>query len=401
MNQLVCEMCGGTDLVKQEGVFVCQSCGTKYSVEEARRMMIEGTVEVAGTVKVDNTTKLDNLFSLARRAREDGNRDKAIQYYEQILMEEPNSWEAAFYSTFYSSIQSHRNDETGKAIKLLRGCIYSVINLVKNTVEDESEQESILRNIAENIDVLCVTFFNDTADILINLQNSSDSYGYTSEQVDRRRRLYQHVGSIFIDASQVLALLGFTILELFGDNHALEILANTYIDQSIRMVNASDYEMTFMEVTTYSVHDSQKKTITSEYNQQRRLITEQNVKRRTDEYWKAHQTERTKLESEKESLVMRLAALNEEIPMIPQNTDGYSHILELQEKVKSLTADKANLGIFKIKEKRAIDQQIESVNAEISPIQARIDSAIAEVKERISPIESRIEAIDTELTMPR
>ena len=35
MKQLTCEMCGSTDLIKQEGVFVCQTCGTKYSVEES------------------------------------------------------------------------------------------------------------------------------------------------------------------------------------------------------------------------------------------------------------------------------------------------------------------------------------------------------------------------------
>jgi len=41
MKQLVCEMCGGNDLIKQDGVFVCQNCKTKYSVEEAKKMMVE------------------------------------------------------------------------------------------------------------------------------------------------------------------------------------------------------------------------------------------------------------------------------------------------------------------------------------------------------------------------
>ena len=35
MKRLTCEMCGSIDLVKQDGMFVCQSCGTKYSLEEA------------------------------------------------------------------------------------------------------------------------------------------------------------------------------------------------------------------------------------------------------------------------------------------------------------------------------------------------------------------------------
>lgn len=72
MNQLKCEMCGSTDLVKQDGVYVCQNCGTKYSVEEAKKMMIEGTVDVSGsTVKVDQTNELKNLYELARRAKND------------------------------------------------------------------------------------------------------------------------------------------------------------------------------------------------------------------------------------------------------------------------------------------------------------------------------------------
>lgn len=61
MKALVCEMCGSTDLVKENGLFVCQSCGIKYTAEEARKMMIDGTVNVAGTVKVDKTENVENM----------------------------------------------------------------------------------------------------------------------------------------------------------------------------------------------------------------------------------------------------------------------------------------------------------------------------------------------------
>ena len=37
MKALTCEMCGSTNLIKEGGVYVCQSCGTKYSVEEAKK----------------------------------------------------------------------------------------------------------------------------------------------------------------------------------------------------------------------------------------------------------------------------------------------------------------------------------------------------------------------------
>lgn len=48
MKVLVCEMCGSNEFIKQDGLYVCQSCGTKYTVEEARKLMIEGPVTVTG-----------------------------------------------------------------------------------------------------------------------------------------------------------------------------------------------------------------------------------------------------------------------------------------------------------------------------------------------------------------
>ena len=77
MKRLTCEMCGSTDIIKQDGVYVCQSCGTKYSVEEARKLMIEGTVEVKGTVKIDNNEQIQNYLTMAQNAFESDNYTEA------------------------------------------------------------------------------------------------------------------------------------------------------------------------------------------------------------------------------------------------------------------------------------------------------------------------------------
>lgn len=41
MKKIVCEMCESTDFIKEDGLFVCQGCGCKYSMEEAKKMMKE------------------------------------------------------------------------------------------------------------------------------------------------------------------------------------------------------------------------------------------------------------------------------------------------------------------------------------------------------------------------
>lgn len=97
MKQLICEICGGTELLKQDGMFMCQSCGCRYSVEEVRKMVVEGTVEVAGTVKVDDTAKIDNYLALSQNAYDSRNGQTAIDYANKALeidAKNPKAWVA-------------------------------------------------------------------------------------------------------------------------------------------------------------------------------------------------------------------------------------------------------------------------------------------------------------------
>ena len=41
MKQIVCEMCGGTNFLKESGLFICCECGIKYSVQEAKALLRE------------------------------------------------------------------------------------------------------------------------------------------------------------------------------------------------------------------------------------------------------------------------------------------------------------------------------------------------------------------------
>ena len=89
-------MCGSQDLVKDGGVFVCQSCGTKYSVEEAKKMMVEGTVDVKGTVKVDKSQDAKNLVQLAKDAIDSVNGEEAYSYANRALETDPSNADAWF-----------------------------------------------------------------------------------------------------------------------------------------------------------------------------------------------------------------------------------------------------------------------------------------------------------------
>lgn len=148
MKQLTCEMCGSTNLMKQDGVYVCQSCGTKYTVEEAKKMMVEGTVDIQGTVKVDSSQKLENLYQLARRAKGEDNAEQASNYYGQILIEDPDSWEAQFYKTLFDSKQTTIAGIPNAAITV-GNSIQNVFRLIEKK-EDESKRNTAYITVYED-----------------------------------------------------------------------------------------------------------------------------------------------------------------------------------------------------------------------------------------------------------
>lgn len=149
MKRLTCEMCGGTDLVKKDGVYICQNCGCKYTPEEARKMMVEvdGPVEVTGSVKIDSTDRLGNLYQIARRARDGGDNQSALNYYRMILVEDPTSWEASFYVVYFQTVTC-KIAGIISAANALANCQTSVFRLIRDNVSNMSEQVAAVKEVA-------------------------------------------------------------------------------------------------------------------------------------------------------------------------------------------------------------------------------------------------------------
>ena len=157
MKKLTCEMCGSNDLIKQDGVFVCQYCGTKYTVEEAKKMMIDGTVDVQGTVKVDVSDKVKNLYEIARRAKDSGNSESAAKYYEMITFENPRDWECLFYYNYFKARQTNLLN-MDNSITRLSNSLDGVFDLIDESDKTSDEKWSIAKEVIIYIDSLCESF---------------------------------------------------------------------------------------------------------------------------------------------------------------------------------------------------------------------------------------------------
>ena len=94
VKQLKCEMCDSTNLIKQDGMFVCQDCGAKYTVDEAKKMMAEASAGVPAEVPAPANNDAPTSLIRARQSLAHGEMTAAKEYFDRVLDDDPENAEA-------------------------------------------------------------------------------------------------------------------------------------------------------------------------------------------------------------------------------------------------------------------------------------------------------------------
>lgn len=125
MEAIKCEICGGNELVKQDDYFVCQYCGTKYSLAEAQKLL-HGM-----KVSIDQSESIGNLYVLARRAFSEGGISSSLKFYEKIITLDPNNWEPRFFVHACYILNAEKvNNEYESHLNELKNDIVHIIGLL-------------------------------------------------------------------------------------------------------------------------------------------------------------------------------------------------------------------------------------------------------------------------------
>lgn len=193
MNALKCEMCNSTDLVKQDGVFVCQSCGTKYSVEEAKKMMIDGTVEVQGTVKVDNSSFVQKSLDNARRAKQKQDWEEVEKYYNLVEQNDPKNIEAIFYSAYGKARMSMVESDINKREQIC-GVFCKSISVIDDNydVAKSEESQKVIAQMHADLLEMYETKFVYT--------ETTDDFGFSVDNSGKTYRLFAQIALQFIES---------------------------------------------------------------------------------------------------------------------------------------------------------------------------------------------------------
>lgn len=183
MKQIVCEVCGSNDLVKEDGCFICQYCGAKYSPEEVKRLIVEvnGKVDVSGSkVTVDNTSFVERSLENARRAKAKEDWEECEKYYNMVEQYEPTNIEAIFYSSYGKArmalVDSDRFKREQK-IKVLKNSISVIDDNYDNSPDKYEENKVLIQNI--NADLLSIMNSSFVMNTVNNGNYTSNDSSYT------------------------------------------------------------------------------------------------------------------------------------------------------------------------------------------------------------------------------
>lgn len=77
---MICEICGSQSIRKENGVFACQECGTEYSLDEAKKLLVDLDDEhQKSPMEQNNKSDINSRFSSIERTFRNGFSQLSLQ----------------------------------------------------------------------------------------------------------------------------------------------------------------------------------------------------------------------------------------------------------------------------------------------------------------------------------
>lgn len=217
LKKLRCEMCGSNDLIKQNDFFECQNCGTKYSIEEIKKIIVERSINTSNDIaKQNNNGNIENYLSMAKNAYTSNNMSESENYCNKILEIDNKNYLAWLL----------KGKLTGLKLQI-EGAINCFSNALDNT--SKSETDEIKNNIITEI-------------LNLNLKLMSMYCEQYKETLDKFR-LDMDVANYIIDTAEALKKISIELLLKCGgkENDLNTRLARTIFNFAMKeFVNEYD-----------------------------------------------------------------------------------------------------------------------------------------------------------------
>ena len=402
MAALTCDICGGKLVMGSGGIATCDSCGVEYSLERMREKIqeirgsvkVEGTVEVQGTVKMDNTDYVKKYLENARRAKQKEDWEETEKYYNLVEQNDPTNIEAIFYSSYGKARASLVESDIYKrqaAFKVLQNCISMIDD--KFDFINEAEDIAAIQQISEDL------FALSSSNFVYN--QTKNGYGVvTRTDLDQTIMLFSALHVEFCIALD-------HIVSKYPEERIFDSIpiCQLYTKHKSYLSNGG-----IMSPATTSVWSQVRgrqyyiSSIIKRYDEKRAdealanaLAELEAQQQRNATYWQEHASEKIALENEKNALLAQIDALEQQRTDFPEKTQ-YE---ECKDRLAALTAKLSTLGVFKNKEKKEIQEEIDRLKPKLHELDQQMYQTRVRTQKEITPLKDRLREIEKELTKNR
>ncbi len=433
MKAIQCEMCGSHDLIKKDGVFVCENCGTKYTLEEAKKLMIDGVVSVS----IDTSKKEQDILKIIKTAFDAGNYQEVYDSATKLVEMNPNLWRGWFYKWIGAGYLSEKDfDRFAESLTYYQQMI--------DVCSDEEYEEVNKISLDEFIKMIeylfgmhCINFQTD-----INGENAYNMSTFLSGAFGCIDGLVEDAGYGYCEAYELKTKLShkfFKTLQAAKENsdarfgkskssrtdekweiwmhEQIEIESNAedLINSEIRPQDFEPYFNFMSRVVTDRIHScsydyipgdgyvkslvlsddairTSKNDLKNIMNRKPQILAEANKraaeyhKARNEKYWEEHKEEKEQLLKEKDSLLNNINDFDSQIKDIDNSISltkqKYKVVLSEEEKVISterqiniVKSDLKKYSLFDFKGKAPTKERIKELKRQLENESALASSA--------------------------
>lgn len=455
---LVCDLCGGKISMGAGGVGRCEVCGMEYSSERLREMLQAGgttpAAPAAPAAPVDNSQTISNFLTLVYNAIEADNEAEAEQYCNKIIELDPMHYEAWFLKGKAAGWQSTiKNPRLAESVAAFAKAI---------SYAPEDKKEGVIEESKDQIRRLCRALISLRGDRFAKWPDEEEKDGMKSDLTKVLTIMGDFVKQtgVPLDLKQFLAPLAVEVNQCVvkafqekiekdykGENnrpsdndlkryldrlgYAIDLLelAVTLVDEDDesnvqryeniiflhqKAIDSQSWDWHYSGGTKYytaskSLTDAAKKLRRADIAKYQAKVDAIKGKKEAEErrqaeerknaYWAEHADEKAALEAEQAKLIQEMGALNAELKQKLEETKG--PIDAASAEIKAMEAKRDGLGLFKGKEKKALNDQIEAKRMEVKGLLGQREKLLKGLEEQVKTRKARVDEIDRELTRDR
>lgn len=239
MKKITCEICGSNDIIKKDNFFECQLCGTKYSIEEVKKIVLEGSIDISGsTVKIDNSGNIENYLIIAKNAYNANNMSESEVYCNKVLEIDSKNYEALL-------LKGKLECRYAK----IEGIKSYFLNALENAPEDKIDEvkEEILTEILYIFEYLMNNVCEDAQEHINTKHLCMKLVDYINEKAEELKETFMELflkcgaEKKYIDVSLAVVVIKY-VNEQFKDE--CEQYTSHYVFYKHRMFRGSDDDIT-------------------------------------------------------------------------------------------------------------------------------------------------------------